>query len=185
MEALAPDPTRPAPTGPDPTRFVLPPAFTAELVAHAREASPDECCGFLLGRPGSLEVHSVVRAANQAGLAPEARRARYRIAPEDVFAAHGAAVERGLAIVGFYHSHPSGDATPSAHDRELAWPGSVYVIVAGERARAFVADRRGDAFRELTLVPAGGARARSPRTSSGATAGTCCCPSSARRGRRN
>jgi len=148
MEATAPAPTRPAPI-----RLVLPPAFAAELVAHAREASPDECCGFLLGRPGTGEVDAVVRATNRAGLTPAARRAQYRIAPEDVFDAHGAAAGRGLAIVGFYHSHPSGDASPSAHDRELAWPGAVYVIVAGARARAFVTDRRGDAFRELALVP--------------------------------
>ena len=139
--------------------LVLSPALVAELAAHARAASPDECCGFLLGRAGSFEVDAAVRAVNRAGLVSLAGRARFAIAPEDVFDAHRAAAGRGLAILGFYHSHPSGDGSPSAHDRVLAWPGAFYVIVAAGRARAFVADRRGGELRELALVPAPGAGA--------------------------
>ena len=37
----------------------------------------------------------------------------------------------GIAeIVGFYHSHPSGPATPSRRDRADAWAGYSYLIVS-------------------------------------------------------
>ncbi|HEU0077690.1 MAG TPA: Mov34/MPN/PAD-1 family protein, partial [Longimicrobiaceae bacterium] len=36
----------------------------------------------------------------------------------------------GLALVGFYHSHPDGRPEPSRLDREQAWPWYSYLIVA-------------------------------------------------------
>jgi len=84
-------------------RCVLPRALAIELRAHAREAHPDECCGFLLGAardggPGAAPRESV-RAVNRDGEG----RTRFTIAPEEVFAAHRLAAARGLAVVGFYH----------------------------------------------------------------------------------
>ena len=38
--------------------------------------------------------------------------------------------ERGLEVVGFYHSHPDVEARPSAFDRDHAWSGYSYVIVS-------------------------------------------------------
>lgn len=42
-----------------------------------------------------------------------------------------AARAQNLEILGFYHSHPRGDARPSTTDLELALPGWAYLIVAG------------------------------------------------------
>ena len=36
----------------------------------------------------------------------------------------------GLAVLGFYHSHPDRPARPSEYDRLHAWPYYSYVIVA-------------------------------------------------------
>ena len=36
----------------------------------------------------------------------------------------------GLAVLGFYHSHPDHPARPSDTDRQNAWPFYSYVIVA-------------------------------------------------------
>jgi proteasome lid subunit RPN8/RPN11 len=38
--------------------------------------------------------------------------------------------ETGLAVLGFYHSHPDHPARPSEYDRQHAWPFYSYVIVA-------------------------------------------------------
>ena len=51
-------------------------------------------------------------------------------------AAEREAEERGLELVGIYHSHPDAPAVPSEYDREHAWPNSAYVIVSVEDGRA-------------------------------------------------
>jgi proteasome lid subunit RPN8/RPN11 len=40
------------------------------------------------------------------------------------------AQERGLEVVGWYHSHPDHPAKPSEYDREHAWPWYSYIIVS-------------------------------------------------------
>ncbi len=48
--------------------------------------------------------------------------------PIDFARAEGRARERGLALCGFLHSHPNGEAVPSEADRRCAWPGYLQVI---------------------------------------------------------
>ena len=94
------------------------------LIAHAREESPRECCGLLLGRGD--EVAEARRARNVAS-SPETR---FVIDPKDHIDARRDGRARGLEILGFYHSHPHGAAVPSATDlAEAAYPGCVYAII--------------------------------------------------------
>ena len=44
-------------------------------------------------------------------------------------------------VVGYYHSHPGGQAVPSRRDRALAWPQATYLIVA--TADGAMRERRG------------------------------------------
>jgi proteasome lid subunit RPN8/RPN11 len=118
------------------------------IVEHAREASPDECCGLLIGRHG--RVLEVWRTPNVS----EDPRRRYLVSPPDHFRALRHARERGLSIMGAYHSHPAGPATPSPDDRaDAAGEGFLYLIAAPEerepRAWRFVAGN----FHEVRLVP--------------------------------
>ncbi len=57
-------------------------------------------------------------------------RNRFSVTAKDVCAAEKAAREKGLQIVGWYHSHPDHPARPSEYDREHAWPWYSYVIVS-------------------------------------------------------
>jgi proteasome lid subunit RPN8/RPN11 len=57
-------------------------------------------------------------------------RNRFSITPEDFRTAERAATERGLELVGWYHSYPDHPARPSEFDREHAWPWYSYVIVS-------------------------------------------------------
>jgi len=60
---------------------------------------------------------------------------RFEIDPAALFAALRAERAGGPKIVGYWHSHPSGDATPSATDAAMAAAdGRLWLIVAGEAA---------------------------------------------------
>ena len=101
---------------------------------EADRAAPEECCGLLLGRgPLVDEAHP---AANVAG----ERRRRFEIDPQALVDAHRAARAGGPGVVGYYHSHPSGRAEPSATDRAMAaGDGRVWAII-GETGVAFWRD---------------------------------------------
>jgi proteasome lid subunit RPN8/RPN11 len=103
------------------------------IVGHARAAAPDECCGLLLGR--GEEIVEAVRSRNIA----DAPRSRFLIDPKDHIDGRRAARERGLDVVGFYHSHPASPAEPSARDiAEFSYPGHFYAIVSLHAAAAEV-----------------------------------------------
>jgi proteasome lid subunit RPN8/RPN11 len=97
-----------------------------ELVAHAREEDPNECCGYLRMRDGRVE--EVMRAEN-VYRAPT----RFMLDDRSLFAANELDDEGyGVAI---YHSHPRSSAEPSQTDINIAmYPHWVYLIVslAGE-----------------------------------------------------
>jgi proteasome lid subunit RPN8/RPN11 len=52
------------------------------------------------------------------------------VTAEDVRDSEKAAKEKGLDVVGWYHSHPDHPARPSQYDREHAWPWYSYIIVS-------------------------------------------------------
>ncbi len=100
-----------------------------EILAHARDAAPNECCGLLLGQ--EERVLASWRARNL-----EASPTRFLIDPGDHIAALRQGRARGLGVVGFYHSHPRTPAVPSARDvAEASYPDALYVI-AGWRGHA-------------------------------------------------
>ena len=106
----------------------------ATLVAEAASAAPAECCGVLLGREG---IEQALPAAN---VAADPLR-HFEIDPAALIAAHRSARNGGPAVLGYYHSHPTGHPVPSATDCEHAGgDGSVWAIVAGERDVAFWRD---------------------------------------------
>ncbi len=103
-------------------------ALMRKLEAHALEGYPSEVCGFLLGTDGDVRRVQGVRPG--ANLLAESTYDRYLIDPKDTLRADGDARERGLEILGFYHSHPDHPAAPSVYDVERAWPWYSYLILA-------------------------------------------------------
>jgi proteasome lid subunit RPN8/RPN11 len=109
---------------------------------HGAETYPHECCGALLGRDapetGSTATAGAVNlpAREVLALFPLVNRRedsphnRFSVTPDDVRAADKAAGERGLELIGWYHSHPDHPARPSQYDREHAWPWYSYIIVS-------------------------------------------------------
>jgi proteasome lid subunit RPN8/RPN11 len=97
-----------------------------QIIAHAREAAPYECCG-LIGGASDGQAQTIYRSRNVAS----DPLTSYEAAPEDLFAAQRAMRERGEQLLAIYHSHPrSADPQPSATDVRLAYyPSAVYLIV--------------------------------------------------------
>jgi proteasome lid subunit RPN8/RPN11 len=105
----------------------------AAMVAHAREAYPNECCGAMLGvtggdgTDGGKAVRVAMRLENSfAG----AQAARYELRPEDLLAADKAARERSMDLIGIYHSHPDCDAYFSKTDLQNSCPWYSFVVLS-------------------------------------------------------
>jgi len=107
-----------------------------EIRRHGEETYPEECCGFLLGRPTD-DGNEIVSARPATNRNRDRRHDRFVIGPEDYVAADRAARENGLDIVGMFHSHPDHPARPSSTDlAQATFPGYTYVIVAVQSGRA-------------------------------------------------
>lgn len=98
-----------------------------QMLAHARAAAPLEACGLLGGLPGcALAVYPIANAAQSA--------VRYTADPQGLVEAFLDIEARGWDIVGIYHSHPAGPATPSSTDvAEAYYPDAVYIIISPAR----------------------------------------------------
>jgi proteasome lid subunit RPN8/RPN11 len=102
------------------------------IYAHATETYPRECFGFLVGsHQVGGRVCQVVRGTNLRTDRPD----RFEMDPGEFLRVGEQAEAAGLAIIGFYHSHPDWPPIPSQADLEMAWPGSYYLIVSVHAAR--------------------------------------------------
>jgi proteasome lid subunit RPN8/RPN11 len=103
---------------------VLPRTLREEIVAHARESAPRECCGLLFG-DGEV-VDRLVRGRN-VHPTPETR---YEIDPAQLRALLFTE-DSDRVLVGIYHSHPRTAPEPSPFDIANAfWPEQVYVLTS-------------------------------------------------------
>jgi proteasome lid subunit RPN8/RPN11 len=116
--------------------------------AHAQTEPEREACGLLFGAPD--HVSAVRPAANVA----ESPARRFEIDGSALFAAIRAERAGGPKLVGYYHSHPSGLAEPSATDREMAArDGRLWVIIAGAATTGWRSTARGFEQVEVIIEP--------------------------------
>ena len=98
-----------------------------EIVAHAREEAPNECCGMIAARDG--QATSVHRTRNI-----HASPLRYELDPKEQLQVLNAIDDAGAELGAIYHSHTRSAPAPSQTDVNLArwWPEPLYVIVGLE-----------------------------------------------------
>ena len=104
--------------------LVLSQSFIDEIIAHALEDAPNECCGIIAGEDG--RAVKLFRAKNA-----EASPYRYNVDPKDLFRIFRECDENGWSFLAIYHSHTASEAYPSPTDVRLGfWPEAYYVLVS-------------------------------------------------------
>ena len=99
-------------------------AYVDEIIAHAREDAPNECCGILAGNDG--HAAKLYRAVNA-----EASPYRYNVDPKNLLRIYRDLDSNGWDVLAIYHSHTHTEAYPSPTDVRLAsWPDAYYLIVS-------------------------------------------------------
>ncbi len=98
-----------------------------EMVTHALEEDPNECCGILGGK--NDHVMKLYRVVNS-----DKSPYRYRMDPLGQLEADKDCDRNGWQFVAFYHSHTHSPAYPSATDVRMAvqngWLNVWYVLVS-------------------------------------------------------
>ncbi len=114
--------------------FNLQRRYVEEIIAHAREETPNECCGILAGKEG--QVLRLYRAVNA-----EQSPYRYNIDPQELYRIYSETQRLGWEFLAVYHSHPKSEAYPSPTDVSRsqlpgaekavdAWPNACHLIVS-------------------------------------------------------
>ena len=115
------------------------PEHRDEIVTHAREDFPDECCGLLFGKATRAELLKRMENVEHSPL-------NYRVDSRQLFEAFEEMDQRGLDLIGIYHSHTHSPARPSQTDIALAgYPDAHYLIVS-------LADWENPDLRAFTIV---------------------------------
>lgn len=103
--------------------MVVPRALYDEIVAHALQDAPDECCGIVSSRDG--EAVELFRMENTAHT-----WMRYEMDNMELYRVITGIEDAGNEVGIIYHSHTRTDPYPSQTDINLAfYPDSLYVIV--------------------------------------------------------
>lgn len=129
----------------------IPKAVYEEIINHAKDSYPNECCGFLIGNTlGTKKVFNVERGTNTN---TERARDRYILDPMEINLMDKQARVLGLDILGFYHSHPDHPDRPSEFDRKMGQAGYSYLIVSVKdgketSARSWIFESDDEPFKE-------------------------------------
>lgn len=117
----------------------IPSGIIQDMIAHARELAPHECCGILSGKEEAVaECYRITNIlANMSGgdlsrfegtklsdlqrLSPEERAdIAFQMDAREMAMAQRDIRTKNLAILGFYHSHTASPARPSQTDITIA-----------------------------------------------------------------
>jgi proteasome lid subunit RPN8/RPN11 len=105
------------------------------IKTHGERTYPYEGCGLLIGRADNgVKNVEAVHPTENARL--DSRHNRYLIPPDEIMRLEREARQRGLEVIGFFHSHPDHEARPSGYDLEHAWPWYSYIIVSVKTEQA-------------------------------------------------
>jgi len=135
------------------TRLHLPAPLRASLQAHIKASPSLEVCGLVYGRwrpfPRWGLAEGLVRVEN---VAPTPAT-HYLMAADELLKALLDFEKNGHDLLAIYHSHPNGDAKPSASDlAEATYPEAVYLIGTPQGALNGWRLVRGQAFPVMLTV---------------------------------
>jgi len=110
--------------------LTLPPGMRDEIIAHARESAPRECCGVIVGPPGQPgELRRMTNTYEGIDF--------YEVDGRELLSLMKELDEKGWEFTAIYHSHPVSPAYPSSRDVEYAgYPDTAYIICSLENPNA-------------------------------------------------
>jgi proteasome lid subunit RPN8/RPN11 len=111
------------------------------IFKHLESTYPNEGGGFLLGTVSGQDVQIDDTIQIENVFEAQEQYHRYAMTPQDWARLEDQADERGLTLVGYYHSHPDSPAIPSIYDRDHALPNFTYLITQVQNGSAV--DMRG------------------------------------------
>ncbi|KNZ70602.1 Mov34/MPN/PAD-1 family protein [Thermincola ferriacetica] len=106
----------------------IPETLVEQMIRQANEELPNECCGILAGKAaeGIIEIVEIYPMTN-IDHSPE----HFSLDPKEQLEVYKSVRERGLKVLGNYHSHPATPSRPSREDIRLAFdPAAVYMILS-------------------------------------------------------
>jgi [CysO sulfur-carrier protein]-S-L-cysteine hydrolase len=104
-------------------------ALLDEIVAHAREEAPNECCGMIASQDGIATAVHRTRNIHASPL-------RFEMDPPEQYKVIQAIEDAEQELGAIYHSHTRSAPIPSQTDVNLAkwWPEPLWVIVGLEHS---------------------------------------------------
>ncbi|MEZ4667222.1 MAG: M67 family metallopeptidase [Anaerolineae bacterium] len=105
-------------------------ALQKQIFKQMEAGYPNEVGGFLLGTLtlDHVTIKEIIQIENVFEQAEQFHR--YAMKPQDWARLEDQADERGLTLVGYYHSHPDSPAIASIYDRDHALPNFTYIITS-------------------------------------------------------
>lgn len=119
--------------------LTIPSAILADMITHARELAPHECCGILAGRNGAVSEHYRItnilaklseselerfqgtKLSDLKLLSPEERAdIAFQMDAQEMALAQKDIRGKGMVLQAFYHSHTFSAARPSQTDISIA-----------------------------------------------------------------
>ena len=96
------------------------------MLKDAQARKPEEACGLLVGREEGdrIKVEEVVPMSNLSKSSE-----RFSIDPEEMYVVLQEAEDKGMTVVGSYHSHPSGDVPSCLDAKYMQHTSYVWMIV--------------------------------------------------------
>lgn len=132
-------------------------ALQQQIFQQMEGTFPNEGGGFLFGskQGDDTVIEDVIQIENI--FETEEQYHRYAMTPQNWMNMEDEAEERGLLLVGYYHSHPNHPAIPSEFDRVHALPQFVYIITSvldGKSAKqlAWLLSEDRSEFNKLDLI---------------------------------
>ena len=126
--------------------MIFDPALARQILAHARQEAPREACGAILERGTELKLIKALNIQDTLHALDATRpdaEAGYCFDP-GTLSVIAEALTEGWRPAMIYHSHPNGSPRLSEEDRRQAapegeplYPGTVYIVAANGRLRAY------------------------------------------------
>lgn len=110
------------------------PAAWDVMVSHAQKTYPNECCGAMIGAIDDSGKTVRVAVPLENAFSGE-QGERYELRQEDLLRADAEARQRGMDLIGIFHSHPDCDAYFSKTDLENSCPWYSFVVLSVKNGR--------------------------------------------------